>query len=198
MPWLRQRLHRWSASLPAKIVKAEANSTDRTQTPLFERYHVSTSMMAGEEVTCYLHHYLRSDPDGGLHDHPWNWAVAWPLCGGYVEERFAGLGGGRFGVRFINRRPGIPYKLTGDDFHRLILNGAETSWSLFWTGATVKDWGFLDSAQVEAIPGQRPSHDVVPRQPFGLIYTPVDSKQSGSSRWWLDAPTGAQIDRAAP
>ena len=34
----------------------------------------------------YLHHYLRSDPDRGLHSHPFV-AYAWILAGGYEEER---------------------------------------------------------------------------------------------------------------
>ena len=37
----------------------------------------------------YLHRFVDSDPDRGLHDHPWGRAVSLVLSGAYREIRFA-------------------------------------------------------------------------------------------------------------
>ena len=80
--FVRRALYAWAGRLPAVIYDAEVSGTNPARTPLFERYHVFTCRLPWlGEVTLYLHHYLRSDPDRGPHDHPWPWAVALPLAG---------------------------------------------------------------------------------------------------------------------
>lgn len=83
-----------------------------------------------------LHHFFRGDHDGELHSHPWRWAVAIVLAGGYTEER-------RVGDSVIVRRcgPGTINVIHADDYHRVDLLGAE-SWSIFITGPKVADWYF--------------------------------------------------------
>lgn len=83
-----------------------------------------------------LHRFFRGDHDGELHSHPWRWAVAIVLAGGYVEER-------RVGDRVVTRRcgPGTINVIRAEDFHRVDLIGEE-SWSLFITGPKVADWFF--------------------------------------------------------
>lgn len=209
---LRHRLWDWSLSLPVKVIHAERDPVagDMTLTPLFERYHVSTHTYLGEEVTLYLHHYLRSDPDRGVHDHPWNWAVALPLAGGYDEERFVGVGGGIISKRIIRRHPLIPYRLTGNDFHRVLVAPGKTSWSLFWTGRYAKGWGFLNEQPMaltsqtidtpaEWVPAvDRPALKGRTPGRSQFVYTKVESSDSGKHRWWATAPLGSQIVRAAP
>jgi hypothetical protein len=84
----------------------------------------------------YLHHFLRSDDDRALHDHPW-WNCSVLLCGRYVEHTIAAGG--------INRR--IEYvagnlKLRHARYaHRVeLIDGA--CWTLFMTGPRLRDWGF--------------------------------------------------------
>lgn len=175
----RRALHRWAGNLPTKIIEHDG-------APLFERsvvFHGRLPVVG--EVTVYLHHYLVSDPDRGLHDHPWLWALALPLAAGYREERLLSIG--RTLRKVIRRRrPFMPYRLTGHDFHRVVL-GERTSWSLFITGANgAKQWGFLRDVSVEA-----DSHGSV-------TYTPFISDTGSHTAWWEKAPLGWALKRAAP
>lgn len=84
----------------------------------------------------YLHHFLRSDDDRALHDHPW-WNASILLDGRYVEHTIAAGG--------VNRR--IEYsagavKLRGAKYaHRVELTDGPC-WSLFLTGPIMRRWGF--------------------------------------------------------
>ena len=88
----------------------------------------------------YLHHFLRSDDERALHDHPWincsyllegeytEWSIA---RGGVHHKRLAKVGSLKF------RRPTTA--------HRVELH-AGPCWSLFITGPVVREWGFHCSA----------------------------------------------------
>lgn len=85
----------------------------------------------------YLHHFLRSDDDRALHDHPWHWASLL-LRGRYVEHTIAAGG-----VHQRRMRQAGSLKLAGPKrAHRVELIGHETCWTLFITGPRVRDWGF--------------------------------------------------------
>lgn len=84
----------------------------------------------------YLHHFLRSDDDRALHDHPW-WNISYLLAGEYTEHTIAQGG--------IHRRE---IRRTGDHkfrfaraAHRIELH-AGPCWTLFVTGPRIRDWGF--------------------------------------------------------
>lgn len=142
----------------------------------------------------YLHHYLRSDPDRGVHDHPWDHAIAVQLAGGYFEERFAGVS--PEGLRkAIKRRPaGRGYLLKGSDFHRVLVGTSlvsPTSWSLFAHGPYRKGWGFLED-------DGRYDVDDGPDQPI-IVFRPFKNDNDGSSKWWRDRqkhPPGREQKRA--
>ena len=102
---IRRLLHWLAGHLRAKVYEAEVSETNPARKPLFERYLVCRLPGGG---AVYLHHYLRADPDRGPHDHPWNWAIALPLAGGYVEERMAGWGFFGPTLKAHARRPGRP------------------------------------------------------------------------------------------
>lgn len=84
----------------------------------------------------YLHHFLHSDDDRALHDHPW-WNLSILLKGGYVEhtiaaggvERAASYAEGAMKFRFATAA------------HRVELDNGPC-WSLFITGPVIRDWGF--------------------------------------------------------
>jgi hypothetical protein len=84
----------------------------------------------------YLHHFLRSDDDRALHDHPW-WNVSILLQGRYTEHTIAPGG--------VNHR--AEYAAGDVKFrratyaHRIELT-AGPCWSLFITGPTIREWGF--------------------------------------------------------
>lgn len=151
------------------------------------------------EVTVYLHHYLRSDPDRGVHDHPWPWAVAMPLAGGYREERLVGLGGGAMNTRIVTRLPGVPYVLTGNDFHRVIVDEGKTNWSLFATGRNgYKPWGMLRPELVEGSPQEDYPGAITFHPTFFPSWRYHAVKAASASRWWESAPLGQVLQRAAP
>lgn len=114
----------WITSfLPARVI------SDNGQ-PYLERYYIGTIL----GVRIYLHRFVGSDPDRGVHDHPWAWARSIVLAGWYWEE----LRTGTRQVRWFN-------SLTGDTFHRIIKpEGMPDVWTLFYhKGGDVKPWGFL-------------------------------------------------------
>lgn len=176
----RRLLHSWAGRLPTLIIEHD-------ELPLFERsvvFHGRVPLLG--EVTVYLHHYLKSDPGSGLHDHPWPWAVSVPLAGGYVEQRLKSIGR-TLASKFVPRAPGRPYRLSGFDFHRVVLYQGRTSWSLFITGANrFKGWGFL---RAEATP---PDGDCLFR------YTPHLNAKGSHTAWWQVEPCGRDLNRAPP
>ena len=84
----------------------------------------------------YLHHFLRSDDDRALHDHPWiNLSVL--LEGSYVEHT---ISDGGINKR-TTRRAGQVKVRHPKAAHRIELAHGPC-WTLFITGPRVRDWGF--------------------------------------------------------
>lgn len=126
--------------LPGRIYSDRA-------TPFLERYLVGRLL----GITVYIHRFVASDPDRGLHDHPWGWAFSLVLRGRYEELT-------RQGTRPV----GWFNFLRGDSFHRVVLPrqayyptdadgywtgireySEQECWTLFIHGPNVKRWGFL-------------------------------------------------------
>lgn len=83
----------------------------------------------------YLHHFLRSDDDRALHDHPW-WNASILLEGSYLEH-VRGCGVPSY------RKPGAIYFRRASAAHRVELIGGAAVWTLFITGPVIREWGFL-------------------------------------------------------
>lgn len=146
-------LNRWSGALPCKIIKEDG-------LPYLERYYLASIL--GSRI--YLHRFVASDPDRGVHDHPWRWAVSLILNGYYDEVTRSGTQR----IRWFNT-------LKGDSFHRVLLP-AELSevWTLFiHHEARSKPWGFLHVHDDGA------SH-----------YTPHQQRAGEPDDWWTVAPLG--------
>lgn len=160
-----------SGFLPLRVI----NDGNR---PYLERYYLCTVL----GWRFYLHRFVGSDPDRGLHDHPWSKAYSLILSGWYWEETRCGMRK----VRWFN-------SLTGDSFHRVVLPCASTPdrdwflravcpdrirdvpcWTLFFHRVgDAKDWGFLRES---ATPGQ-------------FVYRVHDYGMGGkNSEWWKTAP----------
>lgn len=156
-----RRILLWiTAFLPARIISDDG-------TPYLERYFVF--QLFG--TRCYLHRFVGSDPDRGLHDHPWRWAYSLVLAGWYLEQRRDG----DRPVRWFNA-------LTGDTFHRVVKpEGARDIWTLFLhSEADVKHWGFLHPHDNGAIA-------------LWQRYTYPGQKKD--KRWELTAPRGRDLRR---
>jgi len=82
--------------------------------------------------TFYLHRFVDSDPDRGLHDHPWRRSFSILLNRPYLEHT-------RYGVKLIR----FFNVLNGTDLHRVVLRDRRPVWTLFGHGPDVKTWGFL-------------------------------------------------------
>lgn len=147
-----------TAHLPVRIISEDGR-------PYLERYFVFHTPW----VRCYLHRFTGSDPEHGLHDHPWRWAASLVLAGWYIEAKRDGW----HTVRLANL-------LTGDTFHRVVLPiGQRECWTLFLHAAhDVKPWGFLQHA----------------RASDALVWAPYDyhGKQK-DHRWERSAPRGREL-----
>ena len=80
----------------------------------------------------YLHHFLRSDDDRALHDHPWV-SLGVILTGEYLEHLQGGLA--------KRRRRFVPVFRMAKHAHRIELTHGPV-WTLFITGPKVRSWGF--------------------------------------------------------
>ncbi|MGE0154786.1 MAG: hypothetical protein AB7R90_19370 [Reyranellaceae bacterium] len=208
IPRLRDLLHRFAGTRPLRVIDGQTERNPEETAPLFERYFLCEiprwlpligARWGGGAV--YLHHYLRSDPDRGVHDHPWDHALAVQLCGGYVEERLDGVSHLGRRLRYVSRRPGRGYALRGSDFHRVLVpEGAATSWSLFAHGPYRKGWGFLSDAwRADPRALQLPPAAGVDDSEVFLVFHPFRNVNDGNSKWWRDRvkhPPGRQQPRA--
>lgn len=130
------------------LMRDVANARDPDQVinthdgrPYMRRWHV-TPRGNGQPAT-YLHHFLHSDDDRALHDHPWD-SVGILLSGEYLEHQ-----ADADGVVTTHRRPvGSVVPRAPGHTHRveLLLNPATGTplevWTLFLVGPRVRGWGF--------------------------------------------------------
>lgn len=166
-----------------------------------ERYYLGKLF----SLTFYVHRFVASDPDRGLHDHPWRKAWSLILSGWYFEERRIGV----HPVKWFNR-------LTCESFHRVILprdlmNQSKELWSavpglwdsefhkfpkecwtlFFHTEGRPNRWGFLRTDPATIAPGSDPK----------AIFTPFrygqenDAKKTENDQWWKTAQPGRKRGR---
>lgn len=84
----------------------------------------------------YLHHFMRSDDDRALHDHPW-WNFSILLRGRYVEHSISAGGINRK----VERRAGQMKFRGAKAAHRIeLIDGP--CWTVFVTGPVLRSWGF--------------------------------------------------------
>jgi hypothetical protein len=125
--WLRDK------TLWISIDRAPDFLIGGSEDPYMRRWWV---IPRNKRFNIYLHHFLHSDEDRALHDHPW-WNVSILLSGGYVEHTIAAGGVGRavaYGEGAVKFRG-------AKTAHRVELNNGPC-WSLFITGPVIREWGF--------------------------------------------------------
>lgn len=141
--------------LPLKIIAEPGR-------PYLERAYLFSAL--GHRF--YLHRFVDSDPDRGLHDHPWPWAFSIILLGRYLEFTRSGS---RV-VRWFSF-------LLGDNFHRVVMLDSRPVWTLFVIRArNAKPWGFWrveDDGTSTWVPWNFP-----------------EDGESTSGEWWLQVPRG--------
>lgn len=149
------RLLLWiTARLPAREIRGEHGD------PYLERYYVFS--LRGWNV--YIHRFLASDPDRGLHDHPWENSISLVLSGGYRELR-------TYSYRIL--RPGYLNRIRGHDFHRILLDPGREAWTLFLHGPRTKGWGFQRNGEYTPFAEHKDDYP--------------------AARWWETAPRGRYL-----
>ncbi len=161
-----ERALEWiSARRPCRLIEGEQGE------PYLERYY----LFGAFDWHLYLHRFVDSDPDRGLHDHPWGHALSLILCGGYDEIRGCDGDPAQTRVRFC--APGRLNRLRGRDYHRVVLRAGVPAWTLFLHGPRAKGWGFVRHGVVQVMA--------------------KDGTEFRHRDWWKQAPTGAQVRAVA-
>ncbi len=204
---MRRFLYRLTNRLPCRII-------DEGGRPYLERYYLCSL----GEIRIYIHRFVGSDPDRGLHSHPWTWALSLVLSGWYFEERFSGTDTPVFRrVRWLNC-------LLGESFHRVVMpadhinslhgdargEAIRTSgsiprecWTLFIHKAQEggRRWGFLRPLArggiVRLDAGVRLVQETVETSQVFTPFTYPGGKTS-SGRWWKAVPRGRDEPRRRP
>lgn len=122
-----------SGFLSCKIISGDSGQ------PYLERYMIARWGKNGEH-TLFLHRFLDSDSDRGIHDHPWD-SKSFIVSGGYNEKRLI-VDGDYKKVILRNIKPFSFNKIGKNDFHQIILKEKTPAWTLFYHGPRVKHWGF--------------------------------------------------------
>ena len=115
--------------------------------PYLERYFLSgytpyKRQYPAPTASLFLHHFVDSDPNDQLHDHPWHYALSLVLVNGYREFRCDAHGHEE--VRFF--LPGDVNVLQPGDRHRIDLI-ADDCWTLFAAGDYAHPWQFFDDCR---------------------------------------------------
>lgn len=171
--WLERGLRKcveWLVQwLPVKVIRDEQGR------PFLERYHLFSLTNDGPGVC--IHHFVRSDPDRGYHDHPWKHAASIILAGGYEERVVSGASTTPGHVpQYITvmRRSGRCHGLSGENyFHRVLLPEGSDCWTLFFFGARRKTWGMIDFE--------------------GRYHAMSRQIQDADGGWWRAAQLGASV-----
>ncbi len=155
--------------------------------PYLERYYLGTLF----NIRYFIHRFVASDPDRGLHNHPWPWALSWILLGGYLELNLAFAKDPKnvTAIKTKKRKIGRFNFIKGGRFHRVLVPKGQTGdiWTLFIHGNRKKDatWGFL--TYNENLDGTIKNQK----------YHPVNMKEERkrNDHWWQRAncKTGNQV-----
>jgi hypothetical protein len=130
--------------LSARLVRRVISGHDG---PYLTRHKIF-GWMPGDQrrwpLSVYLHRFHRPDEDREApHSHPWKWAVAIVLAGGYTEKRLAGfLPASKTAVSRRRRLGPLSINvIRADDYHLIEELHGET-WTLFIAGPKVATWFF--------------------------------------------------------
>lgn len=142
--------------LPVKVIR------DDKGVPFLYRYHLFILGKDGPGMC--IHRFVKSDPERGYHDHPWNKAVSFILAGGYTE-------------RILKNKNSTEYKrnrwtfnfLNGNDvFHRVMLEEGKDAWTLFAFQKRSKTWGMV------SLEGKyKQMSDTISDKDGGILYVKV-------------------------
>ena len=120
--------------LPVKVIR------DDKGVPFLYRYHLFT--LGNDGPGMCIHNFVKSDPERGFHDHPWNKAVSFIMCGKY-EERILDKDTQDGYVTYTRDRWTFNYLNGVDNFHRVMVEENKDVWTLFAFQKRSKTWGMI-------------------------------------------------------
>jgi len=130
---IRKCVTKLAEYLPVKVVR------DEHGIPFLYRYSLFSFGDNGPGLC--LHHFVKSDPDRGYHDHPWDHSLSFILCGGY-EERLWDEDAKNYSTRQVPRWS-FNHLNGKKTFHRVMLEEQKDAWSLFAFQKRSKLWGMV-------------------------------------------------------
>ena len=119
--------------LPVKVIRHKGR-------PFLYRYHLFALTNDGPGIC--IHHFVKSDPDRGYHDHPHSYALSFILCGGY-DERILNDDLKTYNVRHRGRW-NFNYLRGEGVYHRVMIDEGKDAWTIFFFGKRSKTWGMID------------------------------------------------------
>jgi 8-oxo-dGTP diphosphatase len=125
--------------LPVKVIR------DDNGVPFLYRYHLFNLWTNGPGMC--IHHFVKSDPDRGYHDHPWNRGLSFILAGGYEERILSkeNLNENDKPQYTTYSRPRWSFNyLDGvNSFHRVMIPENRDAWTIFAFQSRSKTWGMI-------------------------------------------------------
>lgn len=122
--------------LPVKVVR------DDQGIPFLYRYHLFALTNNGPGLC--IHHFVKSDPDRGFHDHPWNHSLSFILCGGYSERIITRDNPDPTNYKTVERKRFTFNYLDGlNTFHRVMVPEGGDAWTFFCFARRRKTWGII-------------------------------------------------------
>lgn len=176
MIWNRA-LFALSGWLKAKAIKGPNGE------PYLERYMLAR----WGDRALFLHRFLASDPDRGLHDHPWDSSASLIVCGGYQEKRLVKKNG-KIWMVVRDLKAGDVNRIRGNDFHQVVLKPKTPAWTIFYHGPRVKTWGF-------AIPE---GGSTMSEGEFKSSRYDVYAEEKPETKWEHEAPRGKNLPGRMP
>ena len=114
----------------------------RTNEDYLHRYYLFLKDRKNFPFNIFLHRFLKSDP-ADVHDHPWGYFTV-ILKGGYWEwiPQFNSKNQ-KTGEIAVWRGPGHFRFCKATSYHRIEIDPAIPTWTLFMPGPQKREWGFL-------------------------------------------------------
>lgn len=137
--------------LPVKVIR------DEKGIPFLYRYHLFTLYKDGPGMC--IHHFVKSDPDRGYHDHPWTSAISFILCGGYQEKvlkpnvqrlclsdsfNHPTIDDAKDLVTYQRKRFTFNYLDGSETFHRVLIADKTDAWTIFAFRSRTKIWNMIN------------------------------------------------------
>lgn len=140
-PSIVQWFRLWLAGQPHQVIGG-------LDDPYLRRWYV---IPRNPWLNIYVHHFLRSDDDRALHDHPW-WFVSLMLRGRYAEITDQGTRWRRAGS--IAFRPATWRHRVQLDSNSWVSDRELPCWTLIVTGRRSRTWGFWCKKTLFALSGR--------------------------------------------